>query len=75
MAKKKLLVEHGSPWARFLGARAEMIRQMMADGDDAAAIARSLSCDVTQVRLIGATPLADIVETAEWHKKRLAERG
>ena len=57
-------------WGRFLGARAEMIHQMAAEGSGPTEIARALSCDPDQVTLISLTPLVDIVETEEWRAAR-----
>lgn len=58
------------PWGKFLGARAEMIHKLAAEGMSAVDIAGTLSMDPTQARLIAATPLASIVGTEAWHAER-----
>lgn len=45
------------PWARFLGARAEMIHRLTAEGRSVAAIQCALSLDPVQVQLIAQTKL------------------
>lgn len=59
-----------SPWARFLGARAELIHEARERHESDASIASWLSADPGQVGLIAATPLKSIVCTRAW----LAER-
>ncbi len=55
-----------SPWARFLGARADMIAELRSEGEGDSEICRTLSMDVGQVSLIAATPLERIVCTRAW---------
>ncbi len=45
-------IQSAHPWARFLEARRDVIEWMLGDGHDAAHIARALSMDPGQVRLI-----------------------
>lgn len=49
-----------APWARFLGARAQLIHEYAAEGQGWEQIAKSLSCDPGQAQLIGSTELSGI---------------
>jgi hypothetical protein len=59
------------PYARFLGARAQLIKEKRAEGLSWEAIARELSCEAMQVQLIGMSELSGIcgIPGAVWPPK------
>jgi hypothetical protein len=56
MGKKRPKNGEGHPWADFLHYRAKCIDWMLSEGKEPEEIARVLSMDTTQVRLIAARP-------------------
>lgn len=65
------VVWNWEPYARFLGARAQLIKEKRAEGLSWEAIARELSCEPMQVQLIGMSELSGIcgIPGAVWPPK------